>query len=162
MKKSWMIAAGIVAALLLLAVVGVIMVASGLVIARSSSSPAQVTTDPQKLMIPRWFLSSLTVNGQAVELGEAQLTLQFEEGGAMNGQGGCNSFSGKYEANLNGEMHFGDIAATLMACDNMQIETAYFQGLNSVERFQTENIDGKLILSSTDGKTNLVFVKPPK
>jgi heat shock protein HslJ len=119
--------------------------------------------DPQKLLIPRWFLSELTLNGQKVEIpaGQQKMTLQFEEGGKVGGTGGCNSFGGEYKAGTDGKVTFGQLASTLMACaDGMQQESAYLEALSKVQQYQVA--EGKLTLSSTDGQTTLVFAMPPK
>lgn len=120
------------------------------------------SADPQKLMIPRWFLSELTLDGQKVEIpvGQQQITLRFEEGGKANGNGGCNSFGTDYKAGKDGKLSFGQITSTLMACDNMLQESAYLEALARVQQFKVE--EGKLTLSSADGKTAMVFTMPPK
>ncbi len=120
------------------------------------------STEPQKLLIPRWFLSELTLDGQKVEVpvGQQQITLRFEEGGKANGNGGCNSFGTNYKAGKDGKLSFGQITSTLMACDNMLQESAYLEALARVQQFKVE--EGKLTLSSADGKTSMVFTMPPK
>lgn len=118
-------------------------------------------TDPQTLMIPRWFLNSLVIDGKAVDLGDKQLTLQFEEGGKANGAGGCNSFFADYKVSSSGSLTFGGIGATKMACElGMDLDQDYFRALSQVEQFRTE--DGKLTVSSADGKTTLIYNLPPK
>lgn len=128
----------------------------------SSTTPVPVT-DPQHLMIPRWFLSSLTLDGQdiAVAADQQNVNMQFAEGGKANGSGGCNGFSATFSANEEGQIAFGPIAATKMACDGiMETEYAYFEALSKVVQYSTEG--GQLMLSSADGKTSLVFRMPPK
>ncbi len=115
----------------------------------------------QKLMIPRWFLNSLVLDGEEVGLPEKHLTLQFEEGGQANGEGGCNSFFATYEARPDGKITFGSVGATKMACeDGMEQENAYFNALAQVTQFRTA--EGQLTLTSADGKTSLIFNMPPK
>lgn len=129
----------------------------------ATEEPAQgrASTDPQRLMIPRWFLTSLTLDGQSIEVPEGALSLQFKEGGEANGSGGCNDFFSQYQTGADGAMQFGPIGATKMFCDTkMEAETAYFEALSRVSRFKTE--DWKLFLTSDDGKTALVFGMPPK
>lgn len=127
--------------------------------------PAQGSgpTDPQMLLIPRWFLREMTVDGKSFNLPEQGMTLQFEENGQANGQGGCNSFGSSYTASKDGKMSFGPIMSTEMACiegDAMERESAYLQGLAKVQQYSVEV--GKLTLSSADGKVLLVFGMPPK
>ncbi len=120
-------------------------------------------TEPQKLLIPRWFLTSLTVQGQPVELiGPQAQSIQFTPDGKVNGQGGCNSFGGEYQARQDGKLTIGQLISTQMACaDGMAQETAYLQALGQVQHFQF-NEQMKLVLTSEDGKTTLVFTRPPK
>lgn len=126
-----------------------------------AQAPGNPATDPQTLMIPRWFLTSLTLQGKNISLPETHLTLQFEEGGKANGQGGCNNFGTTYQVSKDGKLSFGQTVSTMMACDKgMDAEGAYFQALSEIQQFRRDG--GKLILSSADGKTSLVFSMPPK
>ncbi len=109
----------------------------------------------QALLAPRWALTELTLDGNVVELGTARPTLQFEAGGQAGGNGGCNSYSGPYQTGAGGKLSFGPFVSTEMACDALSVESAYFQALAKVEKFSVEG--SKLKLSSTDGKTVLVF-----
>lgn len=153
-----------------LAAVLVILVAAVVVFlvqsnAAESAAPVEAgtSTDPQRLMIPRWFLFSLALDGQDMNVPEQQqaVTIQFEEGGSANGTGGCNDFSTTYEADMDGKMVFGPVASTKMMCDaTIELENAYFQALAKVEKFAFE--DYHLVLSSADGKTRVVFAMPPK
>jgi heat shock protein HslJ len=119
------------------------------------------STDPQTLMIPRWFLTGLTNKGQQVELGDVQITLQFTGDGQINGSAGCNDYFASFEAGTRGEMSFGPVGATKMFCDDrMQQEMAYLEALAQINQFKTEQ--GKLLLSSADGQTTLIFSMPPK
>lgn len=128
----------------------------------STATPAPLA-DPQHLLIPRWFLSSLTLDGQEVAIADDQqaVTIQFSEDGSVNGTGGCNDFGTTYTLGADGKLEFGPVTSTKMACEQgMDIENAYFQALEKVERFSTENF--RLVLSSADGKTSLTFRMPPK
>lgn len=130
--------------------------------ATDASAVPQSSADPQKLMIPRWFLASLILDGQPVEVlpDQQSATLQFEPGGKVNGTGGCNNFSATFQADYDGSMKLGPVLSTKMACEgSMTLENAYFNALSKVERFSTE---GGLVLSSADGKTEMVFRMPPK
>jgi heat shock protein HslJ len=129
----------------------------------NAAARGEEMTDPQKLLIPRWFLFSMELDGQSFAIAEDQqrMTLQFEEDGAANGGGGCNDFFTNYEAEIDGAMHFGPIGATKMFCeDTMELETAYFAAMGKVETFRFE--DYRLVLASQDDTTKLVFRMPPK
>jgi heat shock protein HslJ len=119
--------------------------------------------NPQRLLIPRWFLESMKLDGTEVPVPADQqlVTIAFKPDGKVDGNGGCNSFGSEYQLGENGGLKFGQIASTMMACDNtMQLESTYFQALAKVESFQVSQ--GKLTLSSADGKTALVYHMPPK
>ena len=149
-----LVVVGIIAALLVLRYVPVTSTGSG------AQQPAG-STDPQHLMIPRWFLQSMTVNGVEMPLPDKHLTLQFEPDKNANGESACNGFFTTWEADYDGSLKFSAIGATKMFCDGMMdTETAYFNALSQVTKFIRP--EGKLILTSTDGQTELVFVMPPK
>jgi heat shock protein HslJ len=127
----------------------------------SPATPGWNATDPQTLMIPRWFLNSMLVDGKVVEFGDNLLNLQFEEGGNANGEGGCNSFFATYQAGSDGSITFGPVGSTKMACaEGMQQENDYFTAISRVTQFRTA--EGQLTLASADGKTVLTFNMPPK
>lgn len=131
--------------------------------AQKPPSQSNASTNPQRLMIPRWFLNALTLDGQTVEIPADQqsITLQFAQAGSANGKGGCNEFGTTYTVNPDGKLSFGPVMATKMACDSLMAqENAYFNALAKVAQFKTEG--GKLTLSSADGKTTLVYRMPPK
>ncbi len=136
--------------------------------ANAQSAAPVGSTDPQKLLIPRWFLNSLTLDGKAIAIPAEQqaITIQFKENGDVGGTGGCNSFGSTYKAGKDGKLTVDTITSTMMACaqtgqtDPMQIESAYFAALSKVQRFAVDQ--GKLTLTSADGKTSLVYRMPPK
>jgi putative lipoprotein len=129
----------------------------------AQKAPMDSSTDPQTLLIPRWFLAGLTLNGQKVEIatGQQSITIQFTPEGKVNGKGGCNSFSASYQANPDGKLSFSPVISTKMACaDSMQTESAYFSALAKVQQFKL--VSGQLMLSSSDGQTQLTYKRPPK
>ncbi len=94
-----------------------------------------------------WELVSL---GDALPLNGTTLTLSFKEGQA-GGSSGCNTFSTEYTVK-DGEIQFGEIAVTLMACMDdgvMEQEQAYLNFLQDVSGFSLE--EGKLSLYRPDG-----------
>lgn len=159
-----------VAVLLVLAFLVVIFLRSNMGASQTPPStvvPSQPAggqpADPQMLMIPRWFLDSLTVDGQKIEVTPDQqaVTIQFEDGGKANGTGGCNEFFADYGAGQDGRIKIGPVGSTKMACETgMQQESAYFTALEKVERFEVAG--GHLRLFSADGSTEVVFRMPPK
>jgi heat shock protein HslJ len=84
-----------------------------------------------------------------------QSTLKIESGGAVHGQGGCNTFSG--EAVIDGAtIKFGKLAVTQMACLDMKIETAFLDALKGSNSFVIESGNLKL---KKDGKVIATFAK---
>lgn len=131
--------------------------------ANQAAASGSEAPDPQKLLIPRWFLYALELDGQDFEIAEGQqrMTLQFQEDGSANGGGGCNNFFTSYEVDQEGGLKFAPIGATKMFCeDYMQLETAYFDALARVNRFYFD--DYRLVLVSDDEQVKLTFVMPPK
>jgi heat shock protein HslJ len=158
MNKRFLALTG--AVILILAVLVVIFVQARL---EARQAPEGEPASPQMLLIPRWFLNSLTLDGQVIDVTPDQqvVTIQFQEGGKANGTGSCNSFFADYGAGEDGHIKIGPVGSTKMACDTgMRQETAYFAALEKVERYEVA--DGQLRLFSADGKTEVVFRMPPK
>jgi heat shock protein HslJ len=160
MSKKYL--APMIGVFVVVVIVGVILV-SQVFAAKEPAAQAVGSSDPQRLLIPRWFLTGLTLDGKQVAIAEGQqkITIQFKEDGSVNGTGGCNSFGGTYKAGSDGKISFSELASTLMACDgDMEAESAYFTALGKVQQFKTDQ--GQLTFTSADGKTTLVFHMPPK
>jgi heat shock protein HslJ len=152
----------ITAAVLVVAIAGVF---TWMKVSAGMNQPSQPNPafDPQKLLVPRWFLRSLTLDGKNVEISPDQqkITIQFQPDGKMNGTGGCNSFGSSYKAGKDGTMTFEPIVSTMMACEGtMDTETVYYNALSKVTKFHFDGM--KLTLSSPDSQTSLGFSLPPK
>lgn len=92
---------------------------------------------------------------------EVTATLALSPDGEASGDGGCNRFSVPYE-HRNGDLSFGTITATKMACpDVMDIERGFFEALNETRRYRLE--DGRLELLDGGGATLAVLqaIEPP-
>ncbi len=71
--------------------------------------------------------------------------VQFGSNGDMNGNGGCNSFGGRYE--LNGQrLIIGPIMSTKKACqgDVMKQETGFLRALQNAHRIEATHL--KLVI----------------
>lgn len=79
-------------------------------------------------------------------------TLIFADGQAQ-GNGTCNGFSGPYKQDGT-QLSFGLLATTLMACEDMDQETAYLTALAAVTTYRLE--DGRLVLANAQNDL-LVF-----
>jgi len=144
--------------------------------------PISVTEDKETLVNTdqilgsKWMLQTLTINGQDILLSDkTNITIQFDEKNIVKGSGGCNSFSGEYQAvgeyqittttiegveehGVGGKLSFNSIAQTEMACieDNiMDQENQFFETLNQVVSFEV--ISKILKIVSEDEQTVLSF-----
>ncbi len=83
----------------------------------------------------------------------AEATLGFEPGGRIGGQAPCNAWGGQAEGVAPAFRAVG-VASTLMACDRMAEEAAFFAALSAARRIETGA--GRLVLRG--GGRSLVFV----
>jgi heat shock protein HslJ len=119
--------------------------AAMLILAGCTATPEEAAT----LVGPVWLAEQ--VAGAALPT-EPQITLQFGADGRAAGKGGCNQYSGPYQAAGNG-ISFGAMVSTKMACDGdvMEREQAYLDLLGRVSSYELRN-NAELILSAEDGK----------
>lgn len=83
-------------------------------------------------------------------------SLVFGEDGNVNGNVGCNSFSGNYEA-AGSEISFDQMLTTMMACEDtiMEQESGVLSALNGTLTFK---VDGNtLTLFAADGSSAVVL-----
>lgn len=126
----------------------------------SLAQPPAGANGAQSLAGTQWQLEEMRLDGQTVDLGSAEIDLQFTTDGQINGNGGCNGYFAGYEAAAGGSLSFGPVGATKMYCDaTMQQETAYFQALEQIDRFSLEN--GRLVLTGGE-QTALTFTQAAK
>ena len=85
---------------------------------------------------------------------ETSLTLGID--GALNGNLGCNTFSGSYKVK-GSNVTFSSLASTLMACADpiMQQESTVFHVLNGTAAFNL--VGNTLTVTSADGNTIVVL-----
>jgi len=101
----------------------------------------------------RWILEELNgegVSGEGLMKGPPKLEFLVDKG-RIAGHGGCNSIMGIY-VNEWKTLRFGQIASTLMACPDMDLEQKFLAAL-SAKPFRYEFREGELILSGSDGTT---------
>jgi len=86
-----------------------------------------------------WRLLRLADGPVAIARGAGAPSLLLESASRRaTGSGGCNRFTGPYERD-GASLRFGALAATKMACDGMEVETAYF---GTLERTRSWRRDG--------------------
>lgn len=94
---------------------------------------------------PPWQLE--TLGGVPVEAANTPSML-ISSDGSVNGNGGCNTFSGA--ATIEGDgLKFERLMSTNRACDQMELERRYFDALALVAGYALEG--DKLMLKSADG-----------
>lgn len=101
-----------------------------------------------------WVLEEM--NGQPI-VENTTPTLSFRNEKESGGNASCNSFGGNYQAQ-NGQLTFGSLISTLMACLEpgvMEQESAYLAALQSAAAYRVEG--GKLFISDASGAVVLVF-----
>src|SRR6185503_20244751 len=91
-------------------------------------------TDPAKLERVEWVLDAASMGSLVDHVPhDARIDLQFQDG-ETRGKAACNSYGGSYEATSDGDVTFGQIASTAMAClddDLMTLESAYLGTLKA-------------------------------
>ena len=91
---------------------------------------------PPALAGTRWRLTEL--EGKPVTLQEgaqAPFLLLDESTGRVQGFGGCNAFTGGFEAPGHQQLVFSKVASTLRACPDVQTEGAFLRALSEVDNY---------------------------
>ncbi|TGE24903.1 META domain-containing protein [Hymenobacter aquaticus] len=118
----------------------------------ASTKTAPTTTPPAELRNTRWVLRQLA--GQPVATpaaGEAYVLLRNEELRA-EGNGGCNRFRGTFEQPANGQLRFGALLSTRMACADAQgnaTETGFLAALTNTRTYQISGDTLRLYAEAT-------------
>jgi heat shock protein HslJ len=100
------------------------------------------------------------INGKKA-LPTTEVWISFD-GDIVGGKGGCNHYGGEVKMNSNGNIEFGMLAMTEMACmpeDIMQQETEFFQTLNEVRTYHVSS--GILFMLNVDRDEIFTFTPRP-
>ena len=118
----------------------------------AGASATAPLTDPD-LVGTEWVLGDLP--GQV--LADVRPTISFSGDGTVDGNAGCNTFSGSYTAD-GSNLTFGPLASTKMACEGAKgtLETAF---LGAIQATTTYEITDAGELKLTSGATTLTFTK---
>ncbi|MDR3093937.1 MAG: META domain-containing protein [Bacteroidales bacterium] len=110
--------------------------------AKQSSGVATID-DAQKVTDKKWQLIELHGTAFSASVNVPYFVLR---GGSqrIEGSGGCNTFTGEYEASGIGRIKFSKIAATQKACLKMETEDELFKILGMVDNY-TLSADGKTL-----------------
>ena len=143
--------------------VAIVVVAVGSAACTSAASPsaggggagASATaplTNPD-LVGTEWILGDLP--GQVLE--DVRPTISFSGDGTVEGNAGCNTFSGSYTVD-GSNLTFGPLTSTRMACEGAKgtLETAF---LGAIQATTTYEITDAGELKLTSGAATLTFTK---
>lgn len=89
----------------------------------------------------RWRLVELMGKPVAADERFPFIHLHAKEG-RISGFGGCNSIGGAYELKAGNRVRFTNMASTMMACPDMELEQEFFKVLNMADNFAC---DGKTL-----------------
>lgn len=106
-----------------------------------------VKKEPEGITEKYWKL--IEINGQPVVPDESVKREAFiilkDEGNLVNGNGGCNTLSGTYEIDrTTNRIKFSQMASTMMACLNMEIENQLKRTLEMADNYSL-SADGKYL-----------------
>lgn len=149
-----MIARGVLLAVACL--LGLTLGAGGSAAARGSANPAP------GIIGPAWALKTMqAAGGQPETITGSNPTLIFEIGGQVTGSGGCNRFTGTYNAEIGGKLTLSPLAATKIGCAApiADRETRYFALLQEVIGYTLDDGGATLRLTFADAGRQLVFAR---
>jgi len=114
---------------------------------------------PTELTRTQWQVVAFNDGQQAVipVLEDSTLLAVFDADDGISGQGGCNTFTGGYSRVGANGLEIGELAQTLMACDQpiMDQETQFLQALRQAHTFELGK--GTLDLRAEDGSLLVTF-----
>jgi len=111
---------------------------------KSTKTAMSSTNTNSDLIETYWKLTELMGEPIVMATGtktEMHLLLK-KEGYLVNGNGGCNSFTGSYTLLQGNRLSFSQLAGTKMACINMEKEVAFMEVLQKADNYA---IQGKTL-----------------
>jgi heat shock protein HslJ len=113
--------------------------------------------DPSALEGEDWVLTQMLTAGGQTEIVDVGVSASFD-GSTISGVSGCNRYDASYEAS-GGEISFGPIGGTMMACPEPQgsTEARFLQLLEGVASFE---VSGRsMSMNDADGTPVLQFMQ---
>ena len=111
------------------------------------------------LLGSQWQLTAMGTAGAPAEIAaDTVITLEFPTAQDLAGYGGCNGYTGTYQA-TDENINFSEVIATLMACEDsvvMDQEIMYFDLLPLMTQYEIS--DGRLTMTAEDGMQQMLFV----
>jgi heat shock protein HslJ len=116
----------------------IMFVVTLLLILTACNSPKKIgESSAPELTETYWKLSELMgkpITGPSATGKEMYIKL-IKEGNMVQGHGGCNSFRGKYEIKDGNRISFSGLASTMMACPDMENESAFMKAVESADNY---------------------------
>jgi len=99
----------------------------------------------------QWQLVQL--DGLDRQPAEGLYTIVFTKNGRLEGTAGCNRMQADYEAERNGRLRIGPVAATRMACDDAT-EGLFLRAVQEAVRYE---LDARMLILSDSSGVRAVF-----
>jgi heat shock protein HslJ len=126
----------------------------------SAEQTAEQLTDSQfGLISTEWVLISAdgqVVTGMDFTAGRPGISFNPDDL-SIYGSGGCNRFTGTYTLDEAESLTLSGVAATRMACPELDTETLYFSMIEKVKSFSIDVQSSELILKDEQGEEVLRF-----
>lgn len=97
---------------------------------KNSSIPAEIP-----LQGTRWNLVSLSNVNTALDKTPGNAYLILNKDSTVTGNGGCNSFTGKYSLGKNNAIYFGEMARTNISCSAIDLERRFINALAKTDNY---------------------------
>jgi heat shock protein HslJ len=126
----------------------------------NTPAPTPVTVDVNQLYANPWVLVGQgdPANPTVVDKGVV-ITLEFTPDGQLAGFGGCNNYSGSFQAATDGTMTISPLATTRMACPTgMDQESIYLSALQTARSFNFNNQERLVITYSDPSQPDQVLI----
>ncbi len=119
------------------------------------------TTPPAVYEAIVWKMFSFTVDGATYRPYQDTLVTLILNDGKASGTGGCNQFTGSYQADENGMFSIEELSSTRRTCANlMGTESRYFKVLKEATTWKVDRM--VLELSGPNGRIQLLNTSAPK
>ena len=113
-----------------------------------SLAKKDTASNKESVSITGKYWKLIEINGKPVVLDESMSNGPFiilrDEDRRVNGSGGCNTITGSYEINEGNRIRFSQMATSMKACLNMEVEDALKKALDMADNY-TLSEDGKYL-----------------
>jgi len=131
-------------------IAGVIVLTSIMIAcsSRNSQNLKSTATNENAESITEKYWKLIEINGKPVMLDESLAREPFiilkNEDHRVNGNGGCNTLFGTYQISAGNRIKFSQMASSMMACLNMEIENELKKALEMADNYSI-SADGKFL-----------------